>query len=113
MSPISLFNELKLSKDFTQKLESVVGLFSLIWLFFQACFWLLLFALDFITYLISGLSLVLGGGSQPHYINLASLMSGFTLFSFFPFWLQFVCFTYIAVAVISIPFTVLVYIRYS
>lgn len=121
MKFFSVFGDLniKITDGFLKKVTDLVGLYVLIWLIVEVIVLIILGITELSGLIIYLLKLsfdpVFGitPPSSANFINLMPLINGFTLFTFFPNWLRIILMTYISVAVINIPITIFLYIRFS
>lgn len=117
----SLFGDLnlKITDSFLKKVSDLVGVYVVIWLTIEIIFWIFLGILDSLVWIIYSAVSSFGPAfgitppSSAGFINLKPFINGFTLFMYFPNWLRIILMSYISVAVISIPITILVYIYFS
>lgn len=121
MKFFSIFGELnlKITDSFLKKVADMIGSYVFVWLIMEIIFWFILSAWDLIVWIIYsvGSSFDPAFGITPPssapFINLKSFINGFTLFMYFPNWFRIILMSYISIAVISIPVTILVYSYYS
>ena len=110
---------IKTGDSLSKRLTEVIGLYFLVWLIILILFWFLLGVIVlvlWIGYLVKSFHDQLFGMALPSFTGimyLTTLIKGFTLFMYLPSWIRIILITYISALVISIPFTILLYIDYS
>ena len=123
MSRISLidhlFENVKFSEEFSKKIADMIEVYFFVWLLLQILFWVMVGLLDIVFAAANMLASVLNaffGSTFPTSVGLVDLiplLTGFSLFTYLPYWLRIILLVYIADGIISIPIAILVFIAFA